>query len=89
MSHQLNQSQPTLYQIRIQGHLAERWSDWLGDLVIGIEPQDPTANQTIITVAVPDQAGLRGIVNRLWDLNLTLISIRPAQIGTLGGKDEY
>jgi hypothetical protein len=68
-------NQPLNYQIRIQGFLKEKWADWLNGIVIKIEPLNDGSNDTNITVTVPDQAALRGILNKLWDLNLTLISL--------------
>jgi hypothetical protein len=61
----------TIYHITVQGQLKEKWADWLNGLVVKMEK----ANNTTITVCVPDQAALRGILNKLWDLNLILISI--------------
>jgi hypothetical protein len=62
-----------IYQIKIYGLLKEKWIDWLNGMVGDIKGEEG-ANCTTITVAVPDQAALRGIMNKLWDLNLTLIS---------------
>jgi hypothetical protein len=64
---------PTIYQITVGGLLHETWSAWLDGLLISLEPQ---VDQTVVTVAVPDQAALRGVLNRLWDSNLTLISVK-------------
>jgi len=62
-----------IYKITIKGYLNEKWIDWLnGDVA---EINHPTGSSlTIIKVHVPDQAALRGILNKLWDLNLILIS---------------
>ena len=64
-----------LYHIMVLGRLEEKWADWLNGQVESIEPADESNNRTLITVLVPDQAALRGILNKLWDLNLTLISV--------------
>lgn len=66
----------TLYRIIVLGRLEEKWADWLNGRVESIEPADERNNRTLIIVLVPDQAALRGILNKLWDLNLTLISVR-------------
>ena len=79
-------STPSIYQIRLQGDLMTRWVEWLGSLALEIAPVESTPGQAVITVAVPDQAALRGMLNKLWDLNLTLISIQPARNG---GQDAY
>ena len=63
---------PLFYQIRIQGWLDARWSDWFSGLTITVEGADPP----LTTLHGPaDQATLRGILNRIWDLNLTLVSV--------------
>ena len=61
-----------VYQIKVWGKLDERWSDWFNGLTVLAESENPP----ITTLIGPsDQAGLRGILNKLWDLNLTLISV--------------
>jgi hypothetical protein len=63
----------TIYQIKVKGMLDRRWSDWFNELTIEIESVDPPV--TTLTGPVIDQARLRGIISRLWDLNLTVISV--------------
>ncbi|MBK6429835.1 MAG: hypothetical protein WAW03_20145 [Anaerolineae bacterium] len=65
------------YQIRVQGHLDERWFRWFDRLTLSLTP----AGETIITGAGLDQAALHAILNRMRDLGLELISIQraPAQ----------
>ena len=58
------------YQIRVRGKLDERWSDWFSDLAITTEGE----SVTVLSGAV-DQSALRGILNKVWDLNLALISV--------------
>lgn len=62
------------YRITVQGRLDPGWSKWLNALVFSIDdnPGDPTI--TTITGEITDQAQLRGLLSRLWDLNLVLIS---------------
>jgi len=65
----------THYQIRVEGRLQEDWTDWLdGNTVRIVEDQDADG-ETVILLKVLDQAALRGIVTKLWDLNLTVISM--------------
>ena len=59
-----------IYQIRVQGHLEARWSDWFNDFTILGD-----GDQTVLIGPVTDQAALRGLLNKIWDLNLTLISL--------------
>ena len=61
------------YRIEIEGRLDPRWSSWFDGLTIAVEGQDLVV--TTLTGAVPDQASLRGILNKIWDLNLSLISV--------------
>ncbi len=60
------------YRIRVSGHLDDRWSDWLGDLVIHLQ-KDGT---TLLVGPVVDQAALHGVINRIRDLGLPLLSVR-------------
>ncbi len=65
---------PTVvYQITVQGVLNEEWSDWFNGMTISCESESPPI--TRLTGSVIDQAKLRGIVNRIWDLNLIVISV--------------
>ena len=63
------------YRITVQGRLDPGWSKWLNGLTVAIDesPGDPTI--TTITGEITDQAQLRGILIRLWDLNLVLVSV--------------
>ena len=69
--------QPVIYQIKIIGSLDNSWSDWLGHMAMTIE-QENGEIVTTMTGPVTDQAALRGILEKIWDLNLTLLSVsRP------------
>jgi hypothetical protein len=65
---------PETYQIKVQGRLDEGWSDSFGGMTVTFESGH--APITTLTGAVADQAALRGMLCKLWDLNLTLISVR-------------
>ncbi|MBN1669333.1 MAG: hypothetical protein JW862_19740 [Anaerolineales bacterium] len=86
MSNSFPKTTPSIYQICLQGDLMARWAEWLGSLALEMTPVESTPRRAVITVAVPDQAALRGMLNKLWDLNLALISIQPAKTG---GQDAY
>jgi len=60
------------YQIRIEGELDEQWSDWFSGMTVVVE--DGRRKVTTLT-GDADQAALRGILNKVWDLNLVLISV--------------
>ena len=70
---QLNQEpgpdQAAVYQIKVQGKLDESWSDWFSGMTITFE-----SSITTLTGPVADQSALRGILSKIWDLNLVLIS---------------
>jgi hypothetical protein len=68
-----------VYQIKVRGQLDPRWSDWLGGMGITCQTGADGLPVTLITGGVPDQAALRGIVCKLWDLNLRLISVVAAE----------
>ncbi len=65
---------PATYQIKVEGKLDQGWSDWFSGLTITFEDEDTSLASTTITGAV-DQSTLRGILTKMWDLNLTLISV--------------
>ncbi len=65
------------YRITVQGRLDEGWSNWLSGMSVSLELGDGGVPVTVLTGPVVDQPALRGILNRLWDLNLTLISVNP------------
>lgn len=58
------------YRIRLEGRLAHRWSNWFEPMKITIK-----GNETILTGPVADQAALHGLLIRIRDLNLTLLSV--------------
>jgi len=62
--------QPAVYQIKMQGRLDESWSGWFDGMTVASD-----SDTTTLTGAVADQSALRGILNKLWDLNLALISV--------------
>ena len=59
------------YRFRVKGHLNERWSDWLGGLAIHLQ-KDGT---TLLVGPVLDQAALHGVIVRIRDLGLPLLSV--------------
>jgi hypothetical protein len=65
----------TTYQIKIREKIRESWSKWFGDATILYDLQEDGNPVTIITWESLDQAGLHGILNRVLDLNLTLLSV--------------
>ncbi len=60
------------YRFRVKGHLNDRWSDWLGGLAV----QRQEDGTTLLVGPVVDQAALHGVLNRIRDLGLPLLSVR-------------
>jgi hypothetical protein len=65
--------EPERYAIRIKGHLDERWSAWFDGLTITLERE----GTTLLTGPVADQAALHGLIRRVRDVGLPLVSINP------------
>ena len=61
---------PMVYQIRIEGHLGPGWPDWFGGMTITLEE----GGDTLLTGPVVDQAALHGLLRRVRDLGIPLIS---------------
>ena len=62
---------PIVYEIRVEGHLTERWSDWFDGLTIHNE----TDSETILSGSFVDQAALFGTLTKIHSLNLMLVSV--------------
>ena len=60
----------TDYRIKLKEHLDPKWSDWFEQMAISTE-----GDQTMLTGPVADQAALHGLLIRIRDLNLTLLSV--------------
>jgi hypothetical protein len=68
-------AQPVLYEIRVKGHLAPRWSESFAGLTMTYTE----SGETILSGPIEDQAALHGILARVRDLNLTLISVNRVE----------
>ena len=62
--------QPMVYQIRIEGHLGPKWTAWFGHVSITLEDN----GDTLLTCLVVDQAALHGLLRKMRDLGVPLIS---------------
>jgi hypothetical protein len=65
-------SEPVVYQIRINGHLDETWMNWFSPLVVVNE----ASGEATLTGVVRDQAELHGLLDRVFGLNLPLLSVK-------------
>ena len=63
--------QPTIYQIRVKGHLGSQWTDWFGGLTVTLEDN----GETLLTGPVVDQAALHGLIKKVRDLGMPLVSV--------------
>ena len=67
--------QSATYQIRVQGRLDERWAQWFDGMSIAFEQAEDGSTVTVLTGSVIDQAALYGLIARMRDLGLPLISV--------------
>jgi hypothetical protein len=64
-------NQPVVYQIRLKGHLGSQWTDWFDGLTITLEED----GNTLLTGPVIDQAALHGLIKKVRDLGMPLVSV--------------
>jgi hypothetical protein len=72
---------PARYEIRVDGVLDDRWADWFGGLRVSSD-----GTQTVIAGLLPDQSALHGLLARVRDLGLCLISVRQLDAGDPGDQ---
>jgi hypothetical protein len=63
----------------VEGALDESWSDWLNGFVLTTKPDADGVLISCLTGIIVDQSALRGVLTKLWDMNLTLISVSRTQ----------
>jgi hypothetical protein len=68
---QLPKDRPSIYQIRINGHLDQRWEAWFEDVTITLADN----GETILTCEVVDQAALHALLTKVRNLGLPLLSV--------------
>ena len=73
---EIQRTQSAKYQIKIQGRQTEGWADWMDNLEIVTERDSEETTITILNGIVKDQSGLHGLLNRIRDLGLTLITVQ-------------
>ena len=66
-----NPAQPKEYQIRLKGQLDEQWTDWFGGLTVALTED----GDTLLTGPLADQAALHGLLRKVRDLGIPLVSI--------------
>lgn len=72
---------PARYEVRVEGLLDDRWSEWFGGLRIRTE-----GRETVLSGTLPDQAALRGVLDKVCDLGLSVIVVRRFSPGEEGDE---
>ena len=75
MAEVIDSSRPEVYQIRVRSHLGSGWTDWFEGLTITLEED----GDTLLTGPVVDQAALHGLLKKVRDVGLSLVSVNPVQ----------
>ena len=70
---------PAFYEIRVEGVLDSRWATWFGDM--RVERED---TQTVISGPLADQAALHGVLAKIRDLGLVLVSVQRLDSDEIG-----
>ena len=76
-------NQPTVYQIRIKGHLGQQWTDWFEGLTIALQEN----GDTLLTGPVVDQPALYGFLKKVRDLGMLLLSVNRVEPGQVDVVD--
>ena len=76
--------QPRIYQIKIEGHLSRQRMDWFEGLTVTLEED----GNTLITGAVIDQSALHGVLKKIRDLGMPLLSVNSVGTGTQDASDK-
>ncbi|HEX7736826.1 MAG TPA: hypothetical protein VF458_18415 [Ktedonobacteraceae bacterium] len=79
----IDPDQPMIYQIRIKGHLSREWTDWFGGFIITLENN----GDMLLTGPVIDQAALHGLLKKVRDLGMPLLSVSCVEPGQEDAPD--
>ena len=71
-------SQPLHCCITVRGRIAPHWSRWLEELRFSYRSSENGDEVTDLDGTVPDQSALQGVLNRIWNLNLTVLSVKTS-----------
>ena len=79
---EIDPGQPPVYQIRIKGHLGREWTDWFEGLTIRLTDN----GETLLTGPVVDQAALHGLLRKVRDVGMPLLSVMRVKPGEAEAK---
>lgn len=82
----IGQHEPGVYEVRLQGRLDERWASWFDGMTMTTS-RDANGTVTVLRGHVVDQAALHGLLARLRDIGLPLISVTRAGPDPFDGQD--
>jgi hypothetical protein len=69
-----------LYEIKVKGHIDETWSSWFEDMEISTGYAEDGTPVTTFTGQLDDQAALHGVLGKIRDINMPLISVNQVEI---------
>lgn len=72
------------YEIRVKGHLDKSWAEWFDGMAINHQAN----GETSLTGSLPDQGAMHGVLNRLRDLGVQLISVSATEEASASGKED-
>lgn len=78
-----------IYRIKVSGHLDRHWISWLEPLEITTEHDGNGHPVTVLTGPVGDSSEMRGLLTKIWDLNMELISLKQIDHGMLLGGTSH
>jgi hypothetical protein len=80
------------YRVTLEGVIDPSWSGWFAGMEIVSGQETQTGRVTVLTGVIPDQGALRGLLTRVWDLNLVLLSVQqidpPVLLSTAQGNED-
>ena len=74
---------PMVYRIRVKGHLGSQWTDWFGGATLTLED----TGETLLTCTVIDQAALHGLLRKVRDVGMPLLSVIRIEPGQADAPD--
>lgn len=78
-----NPDQPKIFQFRIQGHLSQQWQDWFEGFIATLEED----GNTLLSGSVVDQSALHGILKKIRDLGMPLLSVNTVSPNQVTNAD--